>query len=61
MTATSLLDSPIIAESIYKVSDDLLHRSQKRDCQSIPDTMLLSESALSEWNTEEEDVAWASL
>ena len=61
MSATSVLDNPIIAESINRTSDELLRRSQKKDYQSIPDTMLLSESALSEWNTEEEDVAWASL
>ena len=61
MSVTSLQDSPIIAESIYRASDDLPRRSQNRDYQNIPDTMLLSESALSEWNTEEEDVAWASL
>ena len=29
---------------------------------AIPETMLLSESALSkDWETEEEDIAWASL
>jgi len=28
---------------------------------AIPETMLLSESALSDWDTEEEDVAWTSL
>ena len=61
MSATSVLDNPIIAESINRTSDELPRRSQKKDYQSIPDTMLLSESALSEWNTEEEDVAWASL
>ena len=61
MSNTSLLDSPIIAESISQASDEWLRRSQKRDYQSIPDTMLFSESALSEWDTEEEDKAWASL
>ena len=61
MSVTSLLDSPVILESINRASDELLYRNQRRDYQSIPDTMLLSESALSEWDTEEEDVAWASL
>jgi len=61
MTATSLLDEPIIADSIRKASEELLRRNQKRDYQSVPDTMLLSESALSEWDTEEEDNAWESL
>jgi hypothetical protein len=61
MSSTSLLDSPIIVESIRQASDELLRRSQKRDYQSIPDTMLLSERTLSEWDTEEEDNAWANL
>ena len=61
MSNTSLLESPIIAESIRQASDELLRHSQRRDNQSIPDTMLLSESALSEWDTVEEDKAWASL
>ena len=61
MTDTCLLDDPIIMESIHEASDELLRRYQSGDNQSVPDTMLLSESALSEWNTEEENIAWASL
>jgi len=61
MSNTSLLESPIIADSIRQASEELLRRSQRRDNPNMPDTMLLSESALSEWNTEEEDKAWASL
>jgi len=61
MSNTNLLESPIIADSIRQASEELLQRSQRMDNQSMPDTMLLSESALSEWNTEEEDKAWASL
>jgi len=61
MSNTSLLESPIIADSIRQASEELLRRSQRRDNPNMPDTMLLSESALSEWNTEEEDNAWASL
>jgi hypothetical protein len=61
MSVTNVLDSPIILESINRTSDELLRRSKSKDYQSIPDTMLLSESALSDWDNEEEDVAWASL
>ena len=61
MSNASLLESPIIADSIRQASEELLRRSQRRDNPNMPDTMLLSESALSEWNTEEEDNAWASL
>ena len=35
MTDTSLLDDPIIIESINKAADELLRRSQSRDNQSI--------------------------
>jgi len=61
MTDTCLLDDPIILQSIHEASDELLRRYQSGDHQSVPDTMLQSESALSEWNTEEENIAWASL
>jgi hypothetical protein len=105
MTDTSLLDDPIIIESIHKASDKLLRRSQNKENQHkeksmsitniketllrevselspiycpkvldfieslktkrqpvIPEIMLLSEAALSkDWNTAEEDNAWASL
>jgi hypothetical protein len=63
MTHTNLLDEPIIVESIHKASDELLHRSQSGEKQpAIPATMLLSEPALAkDWDTDEEDRAWASL
>jgi len=63
MTDTSLLERPIAIDSVSKASDRLLRRSQnwEKPEPAIPDTMLLSESALSEWDTEEEDIAWASL
>jgi len=37
-------------------------KSHTRNVSQIPETMLLSESSLStDWNTPEEDEAWASL
>jgi hypothetical protein len=63
MTHANLLDEPIIVESIHKASDELLRRSQSREKQlPIPATMLLSEPALAkDWDTDEENIAWASL
>ena len=101
MSDTSLLDDPIIVESIYKASEELLYRNQNKEKQTmstatiketllrevnvlspdycpevldfigtlkanqrppIPETMLMSEAALAkDWDTEEEDKAWASL
>ena len=35
MSDTSLLDDPIIVESIHKASEELLRRSQNRENQSL--------------------------
>ena len=59
----TLLREVSILPSVYYLEVlDFIESLKKKRQGAIPETMLLSESALSkDWDTEEEDNAWASL
>jgi len=52
----------VLPPAYYSEVLDFIEYLKTKQQPAIPETMLLSESALSrDWDTEEEDSAWASL
>jgi len=59
---TLLQKVSILPSDYYPEVLDFIESLKANRQPAIPETMLLSESVLSkDWNTEEEDIAWASL
>jgi len=59
---TLLQEFNTLSPAYYSDVLDFIDSLKTKRQPAIPETMLLSESALSkDWNTEEEDKVWASL
>ena len=57
-----LREIEILPQSYYAEVIDFVEYLKMKHLKNLPETMLLSESALAkDWNTPEEDKAWADL